>query len=155
MSTQHGGAEASGASPAEPTAATEPVEPAVGAETAEGAVETEPGSGAEPPSASDAYDAQIAAAGGSVLGESPIAAMADRTRVRRAPRYKRFAVLGGLLGALIAAIATPLASYDSSPAEVAPVSPTGLFVLLLTVAMFSDRAARVPPRTKRTKKARR
>ena len=167
MSTQHGGGENSGASPAEPTV----VEPdpaaaaAVGADERAGdaagvddAGDSAETAGVEPDEAAEP-DAGIRAAGGTVIGESEIAGLADRSRVRRAPRYKRFAVLGALVGLLLAAVATPFAQFGES------LSPWGLFLLLVTilvpflilvscaVAMFSDRAARVPPRQPRKKRA--
>src|SRR5699024_12408548 len=78
-------------------------------------------------------DAQIAAAGGRVLGEAEIAAVVDQARVRRAPRYTRFAVLAGLLGVLVAAVAPPFASYDSELATMQGVSPGTLGLVLLSV----------------------
>lgn len=106
-------------------------------------------------------EAEIRAAGGTVVGESEIAGLADRSRVRRAPRYKRFAILGGLLGVVFAAMATPFADFQQE------LSPWGLFLLLVTilvpflilvscaVAVLTDRAARVPPRQQRNRRARR
>jgi len=160
MSSQQGGTTSSGTSPAEDIV--EPDSDAVSdtaapAQPPAGPVEEENDDSAR-------SDAQIAAAGGRVLGEAEIAAVVDRSRVRRAPRYKRFAVLGGLLGVLLAAIATPFANYDSELAMMQAVSPGTLFLVLLSVlvplgilvscavAMISDRAARVPERAKRERK---
>lgn len=156
MSTQHGAGEGSGTSPAEPAAAPDTADSAPAPVRADDAASADPGP-----------DAEIRAAGGTVVGESEIAGRADRSRVRRAPRYKRFAVLGGLVGVLIAAVATPFATYDPARTELAGVSPWGLFLLLVTilvpflilvscaVAMFTDRAARVPARQTRKRKGHR
>lgn len=151
MSSEHGPDTVSGPSPAEAAAA----EPEPVADVPSG---TDAG---EESGASPDPEAEIRAAGGTVLGESEIAGLVDPSRVRRAPRYKRFAVLGGLVGLFLAAVATPFAQFQDQ------LSPWGLFLLLTTilvpflilvscaVAMFTDRAARVPPRKKRKKAARR
>src|SRR5690625_1571770 len=91
MSSQQGGTTSSGTSPAEDIV--EPDSDAVSdtaapAQPPAGPVEEENDDSAR-------SDAQIAAAGGRVLGEAEIAAVVDRSRVRRAPRYKRFAVQVG------------------------------------------------------------
>src|SRR5690625_3921683 len=121
MSTQQGGGEDSGASPVDPAVAApdavaaDAVEPdtveraTVEADPAARAEDHVPSAGPDPeeadgagsdadevPSAGLGRDAEIVAAGGAVVGESEVAGHADRSRVRRAPRYKRFAVLGGL-----------------------------------------------------------
>ena len=181
MSIKHGGGVDSGASPVEPPAA-QP-DPAAAApagqspddeSTAGTDRQTRPGLEADPGGRGDEGaasgdesrtgadpEAEIHAAGGTVVGESEIAGLADRSRVRRAPRYKRFAVLGGLLGVVVAAVATPFADFQQE------LSPWGLFLLLVTilvpllilvscaVAMLTDRAARVPPRQQRNRRPRR
>ncbi len=183
MSSEQGGSAASGTSPAEHLvrphadgdaasggeAGAGAEHGAHGAEQGAGAVQgAGAGQGADGavPGTEDASpsDEEIAAAGGRVVGEAEIGAVVDRTRVRRAPRYKRFAVLGGLLGLLIAAIATPFASYDSDQARMQGISAWTLFLVLASVlvpfgilvscavAMISDRAARLPARVKRTRK---
>jgi len=166
MSSQQGGAASSGTSPAEDIVEPDSVSDAVSDDSDAVSDTTVP---SQPPTAADEEeptrsDAQISAAGGRILGEAEIAAVVDRSRVRRAPRYKRFAVLGGLLGVLVAAIATPLASYDSELAMMQGVSPGTLFLVLLgvlvplgilvscAVAMIGDRAARVPERAKRKRR---
>ncbi len=71
----------------------------------------------------------LEAAGGEPGEERRIADAVDRSQVRRAPRYRNFAVLGGLLGVLIAAIATPFAD------ETEYLGHGGLFlVVALTLA---------------------
>ncbi|WP_147918807.1 hypothetical protein [Ruania zhangjianzhongii] len=187
MSIKHGGGADSGASPAEPAVAEpDPATPhsagahSAGATTADPAVDVAPPAEPDPDATSgpDADregaagagpdpDGPILAAGGTVVGESEVTGLADRSRVRRAPRYKRFVVFGALVGLLVSAVAALLADYTPVAAEQSGVSPWGLFLLLVTilvpflilvscaVAMLTDRAARVPPRTKRTGKGRR
>lgn len=179
MSSQQGGAPVSGVSPAE-----EPVEAAMdassetaeaargGSDTAADGTVAQNGAGGSSPerdvrTEEETADAEILAAGGTILGQVHVAGLADRSRVRRAPRYKRFAVLGGLLGVLVAAIATPFASYDSELAMMQGISPWTLFLVLAmvlvplgglvscAVAMFSDRAARIPARAQKKGKGRR
>src|SRR5699024_8067983 len=101
-----------------------------------------------PVSAEAAHDAQISAAGGVVLGESELAGQADRSRVRRAPRYRRFAVLGGLLGLVVTAIVTPLAGTselvdggDIFLMLALTLVPVGILVTC-GIAMLTDSAAR-------------
>lgn len=171
MSIKHGGGVDSGASPAEPAAAKPDraeSDPAGQSADGDSGAGTDPedgsGVGANPETGAGGVpdsEEEIRAAGGTVVGESEIAGRADRSRVRRAPRYKRFAILGGLLGVLVAAVATPFADFGQE------LSPWGLFLLLVTilvpllilvsctVAMLTDRAARVPPRQKRKRGARR
>ncbi|QOR70216.1 hypothetical protein IM660_16630 [Ruania alkalisoli] len=92
-----------------------------GSANAGAAVEGEPGARAS----SD----PLQAAGGEPGEERRIADAVDRSQVRRAPRYRNFAVLGGLLGVLIAAIATPFAD------ETEFLGHGGLFlVVALTLA---------------------
>ncbi|WP_277051242.1 hypothetical protein [Ruania albidiflava] len=153
MSSEQGRVPASGPSPAE-----DAVDPHLDDDRVAAAQERTDGQDDAP------SEAEITAAGGKVVGEAPIAAVVDPSRVRRAPRYKRFAVLGGLLGVLIAAIATPLANYDSEQAMMQGVGSGTLFLVLAgtlvpfgilvscAVAMFSDRAARTPERAKKKRK---
>lgn len=129
---------------------TVPAESADSVESAEGTGSAESDAAesdsAESPEA--AREARITAAGGVVVGESALAARADPSRVRRAPRYRRFAVLGGLLGLVIAAFITPLAS-TSEGVDTSDIFwilaliliPFGILVTC-AVAMFTDRAAR-------------
>src|SRR5699024_8652316 len=95
-----------------------------------------------------AHEGQINAAGGVLVGVAEIAGRADRSRVRRAPRYRRFGVLGGLLGLLVTAIVTPLAStselVDSSDIffRIALfLVPLGVLVTC-GIAVLTDSAAR-------------
>ncbi|SEE62199.1 hypothetical protein [Ruania alba] len=90
---------------AEPSAPTEPSAP-----------EADPGS--------DRGSGEVRAAGGDVGDEVSIADSVDRSRVRRVPRYGRFATLGGLLGVILAAVATPFAD------ETEFLDYGGLFLLL-------------------------
>ncbi|UFU05992.1 hypothetical protein [Ruania halotolerans] len=66
----------------------------------------------------------VRAAGGAMGDEVHLADALDRSRVRRAPRYRGFAVAGGLLGLILAAVFTPFA------AETEYLDHGGLFVLL-------------------------
>lgn len=110
---------------------------------------------ADPAVADDAGEDDLAvAAGGVVLGESPVVGHADPSRLRRAPKYKRFVLLGVIVGVLIAAIAAGFAI------ETEYLDRWGLFLLLTTilvpvmilvscaVAVFTDRGARVSSRTR-------
>lgn len=98
--------------------------------------------------AEDAHEARITAAGGVVVGEAGLADQVDPSKVRRAPRYRRFAVFGGLLGLIVAVFVTPFASTDElvGSSEIFLVLalimvPLGI-LLTCAIAMFSDRASR-------------
>ena len=83
-----------------------------------------------------------------MVGESELAGQADRSRVRRAPRYRRFGVLGGLLGLLVTAIVTPLASTSELVDSSDIFFRLALFLVPLGVlvtcgiAVLTDSAAR-------------
>lgn len=95
----------------------ESADPADPADAADPAVTTDPeGSTLERPSPDDPFDAdEIAVA---------------REQVRHAPRYGRFATVGGLLGLVVAFLLTPFAEYDE-PGMV--LDPWGLGLLLAAI----------------------
>ncbi|UFU02634.1 hypothetical protein LQF12_14275 [Ruania suaedae] len=93
-------------------------------------------------------DDPVRAAGGETGEERRIVESLDRSRVRRAPRYRNFAVLGGLIGVVLAAIVTPFADSTQYLGHgglfvvvALTLAPVGILLACLT-ALLLDRRAR-------------
>ncbi|MFV0252511.1 MAG: hypothetical protein ACK5H2_04170 [Beutenbergiaceae bacterium] len=122
--------EADGAPDADPDTADEGSAAGMNAETAEDGAETDEGS-ADP---LEAAEIEI-----------------DRQAIRRAPRFGRFAFLGGLLGFVAGFAASPFARYDQPGAALDPwglglllaliLAPVGILLGCL-VALMLDRRSR-------------
>lgn len=163
-----GGAPTSAGAADQPDAATTPEQAAASDAEAEPAAPGTADDGASTLERSEDFDGPRAEAGepdgsdgsdGSGTSGEPVDALdapeirVDRTRVRRAPRYGRFALVGGVLGIVVAFLLTPLARFENLDVPwhfdpwglalvmAAILAPVGI-LLGCVVALVADRRSR-------------
>ncbi len=163
-----GGAPTSAGAADQPDAATTPEQAAASGAEAEPAAPGTADDGASTLERSEDFDGPRAEAGepdgsdgsdGSGTSGEPVDALdapeirVDRTRVRRAPRYGRFALVGGVLGIVVAFLLTPLARFENLDVPwhfdpwglalvmAAILAPVGI-LLGCVVALVADRRSR-------------